>query len=182
MLVIEGREVRVTHPDKPYFPRQTKLSKLDLARYYLSIAPGALAGIRDRPLVLKRFVNGTEGEAFYQKRAPAGRPSWLRTGLSGALRKEAMSYDGAIMMSRTQVTLEPEIQRRAKQRAHDLGLSLAEYVRRLLMRDLGQPPQNASPAAVFDLGASGDSDMARNKDRMLGEAFGARPRRGRRLR
>ena len=48
-------------------------------RYYLSIAPGALAGIRDRPLVLKRFVDGAEGEAFYQKRAPAGRPEWLRT-------------------------------------------------------------------------------------------------------
>ena len=78
-LVIEGREVRVTHPDKPYFSRQTKLSKLDLVRYYVSVAPGALAGIRDRPIVLKRFVDGAEGEAFYQKRAPAGRPSWLRT-------------------------------------------------------------------------------------------------------
>jgi bifunctional non-homologous end joining protein LigD len=78
-LSIEGREVRVTHPDKPYFSRQTKLSKLDLVRYYLSVAPGALAGIRDRPIVLKRFVNGAEGEAFYQKRAPGGRPSWLRT-------------------------------------------------------------------------------------------------------
>jgi DNA ligase D-like protein (predicted polymerase) len=79
VLSIEGREIRVTHPDKPYFSKQTKLSKLDLVRYYLSVAPGALAGIRDRPLVLKRFVNGAEGEAFYQKRAPAKRPSWLRT-------------------------------------------------------------------------------------------------------
>lgn len=79
MLSIEGREVRVTHPDKPYFSRQTKLSKLDIVRYYLSVAPGALAGIEDRPLVLKRFVNGAEGEAFYQKRAPADRPAWLRT-------------------------------------------------------------------------------------------------------
>ena len=78
-LTIDGREVRVTHPDKLYFSRQTKLSKLDLVRYYLSIAPGALAGIRDRPIVLKRFVNGAEGEAFYQKRAPSERPSWLRT-------------------------------------------------------------------------------------------------------
>ena len=69
----------MTHPDKPYFSKQTKLSKLDLVRYYLSVAPGALAGIRDRPLVLKRFVDGAEGEAFYQKRAPAERPSWLRT-------------------------------------------------------------------------------------------------------
>ncbi|MEK6321903.1 MAG: DNA polymerase domain-containing protein [Acidobacteriota bacterium] len=79
VLSIEGREVPVTHPDKPYFSKQTKLSKLDLVRYYLSVAPGALAGIRDRPLVLKRFVNGAEAEAFYQKRAPAQRPSWLRT-------------------------------------------------------------------------------------------------------
>ena len=79
LLSIEGREVRVTHPDKPYFSRQTKLSKLDILRYYLLIAPGALAGIRDRPLVLKRFVDGAEGEAFYQKRAPSKRPPWLRT-------------------------------------------------------------------------------------------------------
>jgi bifunctional non-homologous end joining protein LigD len=79
ILLIDGREVHVTHPDKPYFSQQTKLSKLDLVRYYLSVAPGALAGIRDRPLVLKRFVDGAEGEAFFQKRAPAGRPAWLRT-------------------------------------------------------------------------------------------------------
>ena len=79
VLSIDGREVRVTNPDKPYFSKQTKLSKLDLVRYYLSVAPGAIAGIRDRPVVLKRFVDGAEGEAFYQKRAPANRPSWLRT-------------------------------------------------------------------------------------------------------
>ncbi|MFY9608867.1 MAG: DNA polymerase domain-containing protein [Blastocatellia bacterium] len=79
VLSIEGRKVAVSHPDKPYFSKQTKLSKLDLVRYYLSIAPGALAGIRDRPLVLKRFVNGAEAEAFYQKRAPSQRPAWLRT-------------------------------------------------------------------------------------------------------
>jgi len=79
VLSIAGREVRVTHPDKPYFSRETKLAKLDILRYYLSVAPGALAGIRDRPIVLKRFVNGAEGEAFYQKRAPADRPPWLRT-------------------------------------------------------------------------------------------------------
>jgi bifunctional non-homologous end joining protein LigD len=79
LLSINGRDVRVSHPDKLYFSKQTKLSKLELIRYYLSIAPGALAGIRDRPVVLKRFVNGAEGEAFYQKRAPAQRPSWLRT-------------------------------------------------------------------------------------------------------
>jgi bifunctional non-homologous end joining protein LigD len=79
VLSIEGREVRVTHPDKLYFSRPTKLSKLDLVRYYLSVAPGALNGIQDRPIVLKRFVNGAEAPAFYQKRAPSDRPSWMRT-------------------------------------------------------------------------------------------------------
>ena len=79
VLVLEGREVQITHPDKLYFSSQIKVSKLDLVRYYLSVAPGALAGIQDRPVVLKRFVNGAEGEAFYQKRAPEQRPSWLRT-------------------------------------------------------------------------------------------------------
>jgi DNA ligase D-like protein (predicted polymerase) len=78
-LHIDGHEVYVTHPEKLYFSKEIKLSKLDLVRYYLSIAPGALAGIRNRPLVLKRFVNGAESEAFYQKRAPAEHPSWLRT-------------------------------------------------------------------------------------------------------
>jgi bifunctional non-homologous end joining protein LigD len=79
VLSIEGREVRVTHPDKLYFSKQIRLSKLELVRYYLSVAPGALGGIRDRPIVLKRFVNGAEAEAFYQKRAPSDRPSWVRT-------------------------------------------------------------------------------------------------------
>ena len=78
VLLIEGHEVRVTHPDKLYFS-QARISKLDLVRYYLAVAPGALAGIRDRPIVLKRFVNGAEGEAFYQKRAPEQRPTWMRT-------------------------------------------------------------------------------------------------------
>lgn len=79
ILVVDGREVRITHPSKPYFSSETKLSKLDLVRYYLSVAGGALFGIRDRPLVLKRFVEGAEGPVFYQKRAPESRPDWLRT-------------------------------------------------------------------------------------------------------
>jgi bifunctional non-homologous end joining protein LigD len=78
VLSVEGRELRVTNPDKLYFS-QARISKLDLVRYYLKVAPGAIAGIRDRPIVLKRFVNGAEGEAFYQKRAPDVRPPWLRT-------------------------------------------------------------------------------------------------------
>ena len=79
VLSIGEHEVRITHPEKLYFSKQVKVSKLDLVRYYLSVAAGALCGIRNRPLVLKRFVDGAEGQAFYQKRAPAARPSWLRT-------------------------------------------------------------------------------------------------------
>jgi bifunctional non-homologous end joining protein LigD len=79
VLSVGGHEVEITHPEKLYFSSQARVSKLDLVRYYLSVAPGALAGIRDRPIVLKRFVNGAEAPAFYQKRAPAQRPSWLRT-------------------------------------------------------------------------------------------------------
>ena len=79
VLSIDGREVRISNPDKPYFSRDVKLSKLDVVKYYLSVASGAVAGVRDRPSMLKRFVNGAEREPFYQKRAPENRPEWLRT-------------------------------------------------------------------------------------------------------
>jgi bifunctional non-homologous end joining protein LigD len=79
VLVLGGREVKVTHPSKPYFTKETKLTKLDVVQYYLSVADGARRGIADRPIVLKRFVDGAEGEAFYQKRAPDKRPAWVRT-------------------------------------------------------------------------------------------------------
>jgi hypothetical protein len=80
-------------------------------------------------------------------------------------------YDGDIMMSRTQITLDPEIQRQARQRASDMGVSLAEYVRRLVARDLGGARPATDPSLIFDLGASGGSDIARNKDVMIAEAF-----------
>ena len=79
ILSIDGREVRITHPDKLYFSRAVRLTKFEIVQYYLAVAPGAIGGIRDRPIVLKRFVNGAEGEPFYQKRAPDKRPPWLRT-------------------------------------------------------------------------------------------------------
>jgi bifunctional non-homologous end joining protein LigD len=78
-LALSGREVAITHPSKPYFSQQARLTKLDIVNYYLAVAEGALGGIRDRPIVLKRFVNGAEAEPFYQKRAPDKRPGWLRT-------------------------------------------------------------------------------------------------------
>src|SRR5881296_203164 len=99
VLTIDGREVSVTHPDKPYFSRGVKLTKLDLVQYYLAVAPGALGGIRDRPIVLKRFVNGAEAEPFYQKRAPEQRPEWLRTVTlsfpSGRVAEEVVVNDAA---------------------------------------------------------------------------------------
>ncbi len=84
------------------------------------------------------------------------------------------------MMSRTQITLDPEIQRRARQRAGDLGISLAEYVRRLVARDLAGARPEADPAMVFDLGSSGASDIATHKDSMIAEAFVASRSRTRR--
>ena len=77
-LEVSGREVSVSSPDKPYFPKAGH-TKLDLVRYYIAVADGALRGAGDRPNVLKRYVDGAEGEFFFQKRAPAGRPEWLDT-------------------------------------------------------------------------------------------------------
>ena len=71
-----GRAVTISNPDKVYFPR-TGHTKMDLVRYYLALADGALRGVSGRPMVLKRFVHGAEGEAFWQKRAPANKPDWL---------------------------------------------------------------------------------------------------------
>jgi DNA ligase D-like protein (predicted polymerase) len=79
ILSIGGREVEITNPEKLYFSSQARVTKLELVQYYLTVAAGAVAGIQDRPIVLKRFVNGAEAEAFYQKRAPEKRPAWLRT-------------------------------------------------------------------------------------------------------
>ena len=78
VLEVAGREVTITNPDKVYFP-QTGHTKIDLVRYYVAIAPGALRGAGGRPMALKRFVNGAESEAFFQKRAPEKRPDWIET-------------------------------------------------------------------------------------------------------
>jgi bifunctional non-homologous end joining protein LigD len=77
-LEIEGREVVVTNPDKIFFPR-TGHTKLDLVNYYLAVADGAIRGVDGRPMAMKRFVNGAEGEPFFQKRAPESRPDWIET-------------------------------------------------------------------------------------------------------
>src|SRR5262249_20844511 len=78
VLELAGREVAITNPDKPFFP-QAGHTKLHLARYYAAVAEGALRGIAGRPIVLKRYVDGTAGEPFFQKRAPEQRPEWIET-------------------------------------------------------------------------------------------------------
>jgi bifunctional non-homologous end joining protein LigD len=78
IVEVAGRQVSVSNPGKVFFPR-TGHTKLDLVRYYLRVADGALRGVAGRPMVLKRFVNGAEGEPFFQKRAPESRPDWIDT-------------------------------------------------------------------------------------------------------
>src|SRR5262250_2813603 len=78
ILDVAGRQVALTNPGKIFFPR-TGHTKLDLVRYYLAVADGAIRGVAGRPMALKRFVNGAGGEYFFQKRAPALRPGWIET-------------------------------------------------------------------------------------------------------
>ncbi|TMJ09964.1 MAG: DNA polymerase domain-containing protein, partial [Bacillati bacterium ANGP1] len=78
VLKAAGRDVVITNPDKVFFPHAGH-TKLDLVKYYLAVAEGALRGIAGRPIVLKRYVNGAEHEPFFQKRAPAKHPEWVET-------------------------------------------------------------------------------------------------------
>jgi hypothetical protein len=86
-------------------------------------------------------------------------------------------YDGDIMMARTQITLDPHLHKRARLRAAEQGISLAEYVRRLVSQDLGASPKSTDVTAVFNLGRSVGGSVAKDKDRMLGEAVAAQRRR-----
>ncbi len=100
-LAAAGREVAVTNPSKLLFPK-AGYSKLDLARYYLAVADGALRAAGDRPNVLVRYPNGIEDEHFYQKRAPHGRPEWLQTVTlsfpSGRTAEEIVPRDAAALV------------------------------------------------------------------------------------
>jgi DNA ligase D-like protein (predicted polymerase) len=78
LVHVSGREVKVSNPGKLYF-RSADITKLELVRYYVEVGEGALRGIWNRPLVLKRYVHGAEGEFFFQKRAPEKRPDWIAT-------------------------------------------------------------------------------------------------------
>ena len=77
-LDVEGHEVSISSPDKVYFP-DAGYTKLDLVRYYLAVAPGAVLGVRDRPMALKRFVKGISAKPFFQKRAPKNLPPFVDT-------------------------------------------------------------------------------------------------------
>ncbi|HEU5325899.1 MAG TPA: DNA primase small subunit domain-containing protein [Candidatus Limnocylindria bacterium] len=78
ILHLDGHEVKITNPGKLFF-REAGITKLDLVRYYLAVGPGALLGVNDRPMALKRFVDGAEGDPFFQKRAPKSVPAFVRT-------------------------------------------------------------------------------------------------------
>jgi DNA ligase D len=75
-LEVAGHEVTVSNPDKVYFAKAA-ITKLELVQYYLSVQEGALRALARRPMILKRYVDGAEGEPFYQKRAPAKRPPFV---------------------------------------------------------------------------------------------------------
>jgi DNA ligase D-like protein (predicted polymerase) len=101
-LEVAGRRVTITHPDKVVFPGQSgqgRHTKLDLVRYYLSVADGALRGVAGRPMILKRFVKGISEEAVFQKRAPKKRPDWVDVAelryASGTSAEEAVIRDAA---------------------------------------------------------------------------------------
>src|SRR5438477_3198483 len=75
---LTGHDVILSNPDKVYFP-VAGITKLEIARYYLAVAEGALRGVARRPMILKRYVNGVGAEPFYQKRVPDKRPDWIDT-------------------------------------------------------------------------------------------------------
>lgn len=89
MLDVEGRDVRLSSPDKPYFPA-LGLTKLDVAKYVMAVAPGMVAALKDRPTTMERWPSGVvegavvatrqggHGDAFYQKRTPRGAPEWVQ--------------------------------------------------------------------------------------------------------
>jgi DNA ligase D-like protein (predicted polymerase) len=98
ILEVAGREVTITNPDKVFYSRGGH-TKMDLVRYYLAVADGAIRGVSGRPMALKRFVNGADGEAFFQKRAPESRPDWIETVElrfpSGRTASEVVVHDAA---------------------------------------------------------------------------------------
>jgi bifunctional non-homologous end joining protein LigD len=77
-LSLDGHDVTISNPGKVFFA-DAGITKMDLVTYYLAVADGAVLGVRDRPMALKRFVDGAAGEAFFQKRAPKSVPDFVRS-------------------------------------------------------------------------------------------------------
>ena len=101
LLSVDGRDVPISSPGKVLFP-EPGYTKLDLARYYMAVAEGALRGAGGRPNVLVRYPNGIAGEFFYQKRAPESRPSWIEVASiqfpSGRSAEEVVPRDAAALV------------------------------------------------------------------------------------
>jgi len=99
-LFVAGREVAISNPDKLLFPKP-KYTKLDLVRYYIAVSEGALRAAGGRPNMLVRYPDGIEGEHFYQKRAPTGRPHWIEVVKlrfpSGRVAEEVVPRDTAAL-------------------------------------------------------------------------------------
>ncbi len=98
VIDVAGREVRVSNPGKPFFPERG-VTKLDLVEYYVECAEAVVRGLRDRPTVMKRWVDGVQGEPFFQKRVPDSAPDWLQTATvtfpSGRHARELVPNDAA---------------------------------------------------------------------------------------
>ncbi len=98
VIEVAGREVRLSNPDKVFFPKAGH-TKLDLANYYVDAAEAALIHVRERPTTMKRFVDGAAGDFFFQKRVPKGAPEWLETATvsfpSGRSARELVANDAA---------------------------------------------------------------------------------------
>ena len=99
-IEVAGREIAISNPRKVYFP-EAGITKLEVVRYYLAVAEGALRGAGDRPNVLVRYADGIHGESFYQKRAPASRPAWIEVVAlrfpSGRIAEEVVPRDAATL-------------------------------------------------------------------------------------
>ena len=98
LIDVAGRDVRVSNPGKPFFPK-LGLTKLDVVNYYVTCADAVVRGLRDRPTVMKRWVDGVDGEPFFQKRVPDSAPDWLQTAVvtfpSGRHARELVPNDAA---------------------------------------------------------------------------------------
>ena len=101
VLEAAGREVRLSNPAKVYFPK-AGWTKLDIASYYVGVAGAVLVHVRERPTVMKRFVNGIEEEPIWQKRVPQNVPDWLQTATvafpSGRTAEELVANDAALLV------------------------------------------------------------------------------------